>query len=267
MIFEIPRVQRVLLCIWFPLTPPVLTLDLFKTTCYVVVLKCKVFEHFYWIFWISQRFVLKPVTITILDGVYFSPIGCVIPASGSLQPPVRVSRNLLDANLLCKKYCKIPGAPLATAASTLKYCWSTTRTSSPTGRRRTSPHTGMAMTSLMSCTGLGKRVDPRLRESPPGSLRPREASSRNLGPTLSPISVLSYPNFSLRGCLNPASRIPLAASVSFTQPLGEKYALQSSLASKLICSLLMNINHTARCKFKVAKPRACFVFRFLPELS
>ena len=37
-----------------------------------------------------------------------------------------------------------------------------------------------------------------------------------------------YANLSLRGCVNPASLIPLVTGASLTQPLREKYAMQST---------------------------------------
>ena len=40
--------------------------------------------------------------------------------------------------------------------------------------------------------------------------------------------ILSSANLSPRGCVNPASWLPLASATSFKQPLREKYALQST---------------------------------------
>ena len=44
--------------------------------------------------------------------------------------------------------------------------------------------------------------------------------------TLETFDVLSSANLSLKGCVNPAPWITLAAGESFRHPLGEKYALQ-----------------------------------------
>ena len=51
-------------------------------------------------------------------------------------------------------------------------------------------------------------------------------------------SVLNGAYFSLKGCVNPTSWLPLAASDSFTQPLREKYALHSMYRlSDLHCTM------------------------------
>ena len=44
------------------------------------------------------------------------------------------------------------------------------------------------------------------------------------------VFLLGSPNFLLRGCVNPASWLPLTAGASFMLPLGEKYELQSKVS-------------------------------------
>ena len=78
------------------------------------------------------------------------------------------------------------------------------------------------------------------------------------------ISVLCGANFSLGGCVNPASWLTLATGASFTQPLGEKCALQSMRLVVVTYSgtwLSQSVSVELDLGVRPRPPRRCSIYR------
>ena len=77
----------------------------------------------------------------------------------------------------------------------------------------------------MAEKGAGKRRHFALELSLRGGTKNLK-NSEEAQITTTPNPMIASVNLSIRGCVNLASRLPLAASAIFTQPLNDKYALQ-----------------------------------------